>query len=206
MKDIGKRLKQLRTFFSLTQKEFGKRIGKSWITINRWEAGDRPIPEPLLHQIANIFGVSYTWLKTGEGEMFESKLSNRVSECQGQRGDLWVVPLLEKENEPVGIVVIKKVASMKKEELFALEVKDDSMNPTLLEGDIVIAKAYEGDGSDIPNKKLVITATQEGKLEIRRIIKQDKQVLFTADNPAYPPASELKIVGIGLKLLREFKL
>ncbi|MFZ8863359.1 MAG: helix-turn-helix domain-containing protein, partial [Thermocrinis sp.] len=72
-KAIGVRIRLIRKLLGLTQKELGEKIGRSWKTINRWEAGEREIPDTALKLISQIFGVSYEWLKTGQGEMWEKK-------------------------------------------------------------------------------------------------------------------------------------
>ena len=70
MENIGQRIKQLRKMLGLTQKEFAEKIGKSTISIAKWEAGDRTPDESTLKLIAKEFNIDEEWLKTGEGEMF----------------------------------------------------------------------------------------------------------------------------------------
>lgn len=221
MEKIHERLKILRQKLGLTQKEFGEKIGKSWITINRWEAGDRPIPEPILYQIAHTFSVSYEWLKTGQGEIFEKKPSIEeiiLAEQRRIKENSILVPLIGKAGagfpqmkgdiEIIGYIETKKIPRVNPSDLIAVEVHGDSMEPTLQEGDKVIAKIYIGDGFDIPNRKIVIVADQEGELLVKRLMKKDGLILLTSDNPNYPPIipQEARIIAVALKLIREFSL
>ena len=148
--DLRERIRTIRKKLGLTQMEFAEKLGKSWRTIQDWEAGKRNIPEPELRLISQIFGVSYEWLKTGQGEIFEKKPK----------------------------------------------------------GDKVIAKIYIGDGFDIPNRKIVIVANQDGELLVKRLMKKDGLILLTSDNPNYPPIipQEARIIAVALKLLREISL
>lgn len=65
------RIKQLRQSLDLTQEEFGKRIGLVKSGISRIENGTTGTTEQTLRSMCREFGVSYLWLTTGEGSMFE---------------------------------------------------------------------------------------------------------------------------------------
>ena len=80
MENVGQRIKQLRKMLGLTQKEFAEKIGKATISISKWEAGDRTPDESTLKLIAKEFNVNEQWLKTGEGEIFVSKLPEFANE------------------------------------------------------------------------------------------------------------------------------
>lgn len=54
----------------MSQTEFGKRIGLSASTISAIESGRTPINEANLKLICMTYGVSDTWLRFGEGDMF----------------------------------------------------------------------------------------------------------------------------------------
>ncbi len=71
MKGIGKRLKELRQALGLSQKEFGKRIGRSWRAIQNYEAEQRVPDETTLKLIEVLFNVNPEWLREGKGKMFE---------------------------------------------------------------------------------------------------------------------------------------
>ena len=68
---MNDRISQVRKHFSLTQKEFGEKIGG--LSANYvWmiEKGQRIPSDRTIGDICREFKVSETWLRTGEGEMF----------------------------------------------------------------------------------------------------------------------------------------
>lgn len=67
MKD---RIKQIRKQASLTQVEFGERIGVKGNTITNYENGLRNPTDAVILSICREFNVNETWLRTGKGEMF----------------------------------------------------------------------------------------------------------------------------------------
>jgi len=73
MKDIGKRLKEFRESFGLSQKDFGRSLelpGPE--TISRWERGLAYPPADILFKIREKYLLNSDWLLSGEGEMLLS--------------------------------------------------------------------------------------------------------------------------------------
>lgn len=67
---MNERIKQLRLTLGLSQEEFGNRLGMGRGAITNIEL-KKVEPKPLLVSlICREFGISETWLRTGEGEMF----------------------------------------------------------------------------------------------------------------------------------------
>jgi phage repressor protein C with HTH and peptisase S24 domain len=235
-KAIGERIRLIRKALGLTQAEMGEKIGRSWKTINRWEAGERDIPDTALKLISQVFGVSYKWLKTGCGDMWEreEKIEEEEEKLRKLR-EMILEGLIEKtveylkkferipivgragaefpENptdmEVIGLIFTTKETSQQGGK-FAAEVRGDSMEPTLHDGDFVVFKPYVGDGSDIPNGKIVVVRNHSGELIVKRLIKVNDLIVLTSDNPKYPPippeqfkTEDLRIVGVAVKIVRE---
>jgi transcriptional regulator with XRE-family HTH domain len=66
----SRRIKQVRAAYNLTQREFSRRLALSDGYIGMIEANVTPPNARLIKLIVSEFGVSKTWLQTGEGEMF----------------------------------------------------------------------------------------------------------------------------------------
>lgn len=64
------RLKQLRKFLDLTQREFGERIGVKGNTVAQYEMGRNEPIDSVFNLICREFNVNPEWLRTGVGEMF----------------------------------------------------------------------------------------------------------------------------------------
>ena len=68
MKD---RIREVREHFGLSMEKFGSRIGIGKASISLLESGKNNPSIQTIALICREFGVNETWLRTGEGEMFE---------------------------------------------------------------------------------------------------------------------------------------
>lgn len=69
MKD---RFKQMRKELGLTLEDVAKRLGVTTGSVGNWELRGK-IPGDRIYQIAEVFGVSADWLRTGVGDMKPKK-------------------------------------------------------------------------------------------------------------------------------------
>lgn len=77
---IGDRIKRLRKYLDLTQKEFGERIGIKGNTVAQYELGrSRPV-DSVISLMIREFKINEEWLKTGEGEMFSAAPSDALDQ------------------------------------------------------------------------------------------------------------------------------
>ncbi len=73
---IGERIKKMRKAKGLTQQVFANKIGSTQNAIARYET-DRVTPSSaVVSLICRTFQVNETWLRTGEGEMFDNTARN----------------------------------------------------------------------------------------------------------------------------------
>jgi len=70
MTSIKDRLKQVRTHFNLTIREFSKEIYFSHGVYGQVEHGTREPNERIIQLISSKFSINKDWIKTGKGEMF----------------------------------------------------------------------------------------------------------------------------------------
>ena len=68
---INKRIKHLRQTLNLSQAKFAKNISISNGYIAGIELENRKVNERIVKLICSVYDVSETWLKTGEGEIFD---------------------------------------------------------------------------------------------------------------------------------------
>lgn len=61
------RIKQIREYFELNQREFSKRINIGQSTLALFETGNRAPKDIHIKRICDEFGVNEIWLRTGEG-------------------------------------------------------------------------------------------------------------------------------------------
>ncbi len=67
------RLAQLRKYLLLSQTEFANQLDISRTTLSQMELGNYKINERTILAIISKFNVNEKWLRTGEGDMFNSK-------------------------------------------------------------------------------------------------------------------------------------
>lgn len=67
---ISIRLKELRKTLGLSQEAFGSKLGVQKSAISKIEKGENGLKEQLIKLICVEFNVNESWLKTGEGQMF----------------------------------------------------------------------------------------------------------------------------------------
>jgi repressor LexA len=222
----GERIRALRKALGLTQKEFADRIGITYQMLGLYERGEYEPSEKVLKLISSTFGVSYEWLKTGQGEMWERKEKTLLEELEAKTREvlekLVRIPVVGRagagfpessaDMDVVGWVLVSK-ETFQKGGKFSVQVHGDSMEPTLHDGDFVVFKTYVGDGSDIPNGKVVVVRNHYGELIVKRLTRVNGSIVLTSDNPKYSPippeqftTEDLRIVGVAVKIVREIEV
>lgn len=71
--ESGKRLRELRKYFNMTQIDFAKRLKLSNGHISDMEKGRKNITDPVIRLIALEFNVNEEWLRTGNGNMLNTQ-------------------------------------------------------------------------------------------------------------------------------------
>ncbi len=66
----GERVREIRKSFGLTLEKFGEKLGVKKNAISQIETGRNSLTDQMTKAICREFGVDYTFLTTGEGEMF----------------------------------------------------------------------------------------------------------------------------------------
>jgi phage repressor protein C with HTH and peptisase S24 domain len=224
--NVGRRIKQLRQTLGLTQTEFASKIGITYKMLGLYERGVYDPPDKVLKLISSTFGVSYEWLKTGQGEMWEKREKALLEELEAKTREvlekLVRIPVVGRAGagfpespadlDVVGYVLVSK-ETFQRGGKFSVQVHGDSMEPTLHDGDFVVFKTYVGDGSDIPSGKVVVVRNHYGELIVKRLTRINGLIVLTSDNPKYPPISpeqikteELRIVGVAVEAIKRVEL
>jgi len=80
---MNKRLKELRKALKMTQAEFAAKLEMAQNSYSKIELGDNSLTEKNIFLICLIFSVNETWLRTGEGEMFDTELKPKNEDEEG---------------------------------------------------------------------------------------------------------------------------
>jgi len=79
-KELARRLKEAREASGKTQQEAARLIGKANTAISHYELGTRGVPVPILKRLAEIYGVTFSYLlgveepDDGEIDLFEDEI------------------------------------------------------------------------------------------------------------------------------------
>lgn len=83
---LGERLKKLRKALGLTQQEFSDKLKVSRSNIATYEVGKNNPTDAVVNLICREFHVNETWLRTGEGEMFNQEAESTVDRLCAELG------------------------------------------------------------------------------------------------------------------------
>lgn len=105
---IGERIKAVRIDKGLTQEEFARQIGFQRSAISSMESSARGVTTQTCLAISKAFGVSPSWLRDGEGDMYlpsmEAELdalANRYALSPEMKGIIRKLAELPKESQDI---------------------------------------------------------------------------------------------------------
>ena len=84
--NINERIHVIRTSLNLTMEKFGERLGVQKSAISKIEHGQCSVSEQITKSICREFGVDYTWLTTGFGDMLTNAPQGIIDELAMQYG------------------------------------------------------------------------------------------------------------------------
>lgn len=89
---MNERLKEVRKYAGLTQREFSERIHVANSTLAQLETGDRKLKDIHITMICNEFGINEHWFRTGEGKMLtqqsrDEKIAHFIGQALAEEGD-----------------------------------------------------------------------------------------------------------------------
>lgn len=176
---IGTRMKERRLQLNKTLEEVGSVVGVSKATIQRYEKGAiTNIPSDKIEKIAKALSTTPAFLMGWEDK------SNRL---KGVR-----IPILGRVVAGIPLEAITdiegyeeitpKMASLG--EYFALKIKGHSMEPQILDNDVVICKCQ----SDVESGDIAIILVNGDEATCKQIKKSQEGVTLIGFNPVvYPP-------------------
>lgn len=127
---MNTRIKKIREKFTLTQEEFGKKIGAARNTIANYESGNRSPSNAVILSICREFKINEEWLRYGTGSMY-------IAPSREQEIATITSTLLKEETESFKYRLIKALCSLGNAdwemlEKLAINIANDSSNSTAL--------------------------------------------------------------------------
>lgn len=170
---LGENIKQARMKAQISQDELAKRLGyKSRSTIAKIESGKNDLTQKKVAAFAKALNVSIDFLMDGNGNENNS---------QGVR-----IPVLGRIVAGIPLEAIEEIEDYEEiprkmaasGEFFALRIKGRSMEPKLMEGDIVIVRKQE----DVDSGDTAIVLVNGDEATVKQIKKTETGIMLIGFN------------------------
>nr|WP_314698888.1 helix-turn-helix domain-containing protein [uncultured Prevotella sp.] len=193
MDDIGNKLKEYFDNKGITQSEIAEKLGVSKAYVNALFTGKRAFGKKQAEAWVNLFGLSASWLLTGEGEMLTGVQTEQT--IQSSTDDIHLIPLLPVSAQGGSlndfVVSIKeanceKIISPIKGADYAMSVSGESMAPEYPSGSQILIKRID-EKAFIDWGRVYVLDTCNGTV-IKRLFPSDTadKVLCKSINPEFP--------------------
>lgn len=180
---FGAKLKKCRKDMSLSQKEFGQKIGVAESTVSLYESNKRFPDADTLKKISALFGVSLDYLLgNAPAKAVQQKTTGR-----GVR-----IPVLGRVVAGIPIEAVEEILDYEEitpelaasGEFFALKIRGHSMEPRMMEGDVVIVRRQD----DVESGDVAIVLVNGNEATVKRVKKQEDGITLIATNTSvYEP-------------------
>jgi repressor LexA len=180
---IGKRIKHLREKKGYTQAEFGKLLGLSDKAVSTWENDIKTPRMSTLHNIADIFCVSTSYL-VGEKENKNHKGAVKIPVLGNVAAGTPITAVqeyIDVADSDTWEEIPEALASTG--DFFALRINGDSMEPKMSRGDIVIVRQQP----DVNSGEIGIAMIGDGEATCKKIKKCPDGIMLISTNPKYEP-------------------
>lgn len=181
---LSKNLKYLRLKNGFSQEDIARMADKkSFTTVQKWESGIAEPPIGVASKLAEVYGVSLDAL-------YNTDLSCGAASqphCKGVK-----IPVLGKVVAGVPFEAVEEILDYEEitpelaatGEFFALQIRGRSMEPRMLEGDVVIVRRQ----SDVDSGDIAIVLVNGDEATVKRVSKSDRGITLIATNPnVYEP-------------------
>ena len=190
MLELYKNIKRIREENGMSQEELAKLVGfKSRSSINKIEMGVNDITQSKLVAIANALGVSPGELM-GSDNPAPAPAHTSLQKPTKEHGVR--IPVLGRIVAGIPIEAIEEVIDWEEipqrlaasGKFFALRVCGHSMEPRILEGDVVIVRQQE----DVESGDIAIVMVNGDEATVKRVKKQEDGITLIATNTSvYEP-------------------
>ncbi len=178
MAEFKDMLKYFRSLKGLSQSELAKELGLSTSTISMYEVGKREPDFETEEKIADYFNTDLNILRGRDSE--------RIDDSHGTS-----IPVLGRVAAGIPLTAAEYIIDTEEipqamaadGEYFGLQVKGDSMEPKISDGDVVIVRKQ----SDADDGDLVIALVNGDDAVVKRLKKYADGIALISTNPAYEP-------------------
>ncbi|OUM20026.1 LexA family protein [Butyricicoccus porcorum] len=187
-------LKELRKNKKITQARLAEMLGVSRSTISMWEIDESQPDNDTLVKIAGIFDVSTDFLLGQEPKPTPKRKGIKI-------------PVLGRVQAGIPFDAIEEILDWEEispemaatGEHFGLRVRGQSMEPRILEGDVIIVRKQE----DVDSGDTAIVLVNGYEATVKRIKKSEDGIALIPNNPAFDTIfySNREIVELPVQIL-----
>lgn len=174
LNDFKDVLKYLRERSELSQAELANKLGLAKSTVSMYEVGKRQPDFETLELIADFFNVDMNFLLCRRSNSAPVRIPVLGRVAAGIPIDA-VEYIVDWEEIPADMALTG--------EYFCLQIKGDSMEPKISDGDVVIVRKQE----DADTGDLVIALVNGSDATCKRLMKYTDGIALISTNPKYAP-------------------
>lgn len=173
------RLIELRQAKGFTMKETAVKLGMPYTTYVSYEKGDREPNSEILIKLADFYNTTVDYiLGVNDNPLHES--SSGV-----------IIPVLGYVKAGIPMTAIENIIDSEEisqeqartGEFFGLQIKGDSMEPKISEGDVVIVRKQE----TVENGEIAVVLINGDDATVKKFYKTDAGIKLVSTNPTYDP-------------------
>lgn len=209
---IGLRIKELRMERGISQNQLAKKAGISQAGLSAIESTTKNPSMQTLQLLANALDVPVAQLTGDMPASFDNVSSLIPSSAGGIRipvlGDVAAGIPVEAITDIIDYEEIPK-SMAKSGDYFGLRVKGKSMEPQILEGDVVIVRKQH----DVESNDIAVVLVNGDSATVKRVKKREDGIVLIPFNPLYDPmyystdeisSLPVSIIGKVVELRRKF--
>lgn len=182
---LAKNIRYLRKQKGFSQEDIAKKLGyKSYTTIQKWEMGTSEPPLKKLKELASLLHVDIDDLTNTDFELGESNVLNNSKKGVSIKvyGRVAAGIPIDAIQDIIDEEEISQQMALTGE-YFGLQIKGDSMEPRIKEGDIVIVRRQ----SDAESGDVVIALINGDEGVCKKLKKYKDGISLISFNPQYEP-------------------
>lgn len=173
------RLIELRQAKGFTMKETAVKLGMPYTTYVSYEKGDREPNSEILIKLADFYNTTVDYILGVNDNPLHERSSGVIIPVLGyvKAG----IPMTAIEN----IIDYEEISQEQARtgEFFGLQIKGDSMEPKISEGDVVIVRKQE----TVENGEIAVVLINGDDATVKKFYKTDAGIKLVSTNPTYDP-------------------
>lgn len=202
------------------QKQIAFDLDEKPSTFNQWVKGKALPSIPKVHSLADYFGVPFEMLVDLPSDVISGEISPSgnfvVRKIQNGRKSPRKIPVLGRVAAGIPLEMIEDIIDEEEipgdmvGEYFALQIKGDSMEPKISNGDVVIVRQQP----DVESGQIAIVTVNGDDATCKRVMKYSDGIMLLSNNPNYAPMQftkeeienkPIKILGKVVELRAKFE-